>query len=81
MNPSEPIITGRELALRMNAAFSGEDWVALLCRHADRDRNFVEWHLQEDMPPPQEILQAAGELLAAAEQRSAAPKKEGAAQP
>lgn len=77
MEPSEPITTGRELALRMNAAFPGEDWIALLCRRAGQERDFVEWHLQEDMPPPEPILLAAGELLAGAERSRA----EGATQP
>lgn len=68
MDPSEPITTGRDLALRMNAAFPGEDWIALLCQHSGKERDFVEWHLQEDLPPPEPILLAAGELLVNAEQ-------------
>lgn len=67
MDPSEPITTGRDLALRMNASFPGEDWIALICQRSGQERDFVEWHLQEDLPPPEPILLAAGELLAAAE--------------
>ncbi len=71
MDPSEAITTGRDLALRMNAAFPGEDWIALLCQRSGQERDFVEWHLQEDLPPPEPILLAAGELLADAGQAQA----------
>jgi len=65
MDPSEPITNGRELALRMNAAFPGRDWIAMLMDCCPRD--YVEWHLQEEMVPPEAILTAAGQLLAQAE--------------
>lgn len=70
MRPSEPIGTGRELALRMASAFPEEDWVAQLARRSGKSREFVEWHLQEDMEPPAEILKAAAELLDDAENSS-----------
>lgn len=67
MRPTEPIRTGRELALRMAASFPQEDWVAALAKRAGKSRDFVEWHLQEDLEPPQEILSAAAEMLDAAD--------------
>lgn len=66
MNPAEPMITGRELALRMNAAFPGLDWVAMLMEQSGSARDFVEWHLQEEMVPPEAVLAAAGKLLSEA---------------
>lgn len=67
MDPSEPITNGRELALRMNAAFHGRDWIAMLMESSGCSRDYVEWHLQEEMVPPEAILSAAGKLLAEAE--------------
>jgi len=63
MVPSEPVDSGRDLALRMNAAFPHHDWVALLAERAGKGRDFVEWHLQEEMAPPEALLEAAAELL------------------
>lgn len=63
MDPSEPITTGQDLALRLNAAFPERDWVALLAERSHKSRDFVEWHLQEEMPPPEALLRAAAELL------------------
>ena len=67
MDPSEPIANGRELALRMSAAFRGRDWIAMLMDCSGCPRDYVEWHLQEEMVPPEVILTAAGKLLAEAE--------------
>lgn len=67
MEPSEPITNGRELALRMNAAFPGRDWIEMLMDCSGCPRDYVEWHLQEEMVPPEAILTAAGKLLAQAE--------------
>lgn len=63
MDPAEPITTGRELALRMNSAFPGRDWVAMLMEQSGCARDYVEWHLQEEMVPPEVVLVAAGKLL------------------
>lgn len=63
MDPSEPITTGQDLALRLNAAFPERDWVALLAERSHKSRDFVEWHLQEEMSPPEALLRAAAELL------------------
>ncbi|RYF31661.1 MAG: hypothetical protein EOO23_01755 [Comamonadaceae bacterium] len=63
MDPAEPITTGRELALRMNSAFPGLDWVAMLMKQSGCARDYVEWHLQEEMVPPEAVLLAAAKLL------------------
>jgi hypothetical protein len=68
MTPFEHIGTGRELALVMASRFPHQDWVAELASQAGKSRDFVEWHLQEDLEPPTEILAAAGELLNARDQ-------------
>jgi len=70
MDPSEPITTGRDLALRLNSAFPERDWVALLAERSGKGRDFVEWHLQEDMTPPEALIRAAAELL---DEQSAGP--------
>lgn len=59
----EPIPSGQELALRLQAAFPHEDWVARLAARAGKSRDFVEWHLQEDVPPPGTLLRAATDML------------------
>jgi len=63
MTPQEPVATGTDLALRMQAAFPEKDWVAMLADRSGVDRDTVEWHLQEAMTPPEKILTAAAELL------------------
>ncbi|WP_336812387.1 hypothetical protein [Bosea sp. MMO-172] len=63
MIPSNPVVSGRDLALRMIAAYPNRDWVALLAMRAGKSRDFVEWHLQEDMAPPADLLRAISELL------------------
>ncbi len=68
MTPFEHIGTGRELALVMASRFPHEDWIASLADQTGKSRDFVEWHLQEDLEPPTEILAAAGELLNARDQ-------------
>lgn len=55
--------TGRELAIKLAGRFPQQDWIAELARRAHKSRDFVEWHLQEDLEPPPEILAAAGEML------------------
>jgi hypothetical protein len=68
---SAPPLTGRDIALQLQQAFPGEDWMAKLAVLAGDSRDTVEWHLQEDMPPPEPISKAAAELLA---QSRAAPR-------
>ncbi|MEZ2410687.1 hypothetical protein AB6806_28230 [Bosea sp. RCC_152_1] len=63
MDPIAPTTTGRELALRMNKAFPGEDWIASFVQRSGRSRDVVEWHLQEDMSLPRDLLSPAGEML------------------
>jgi hypothetical protein len=55
--------TGRDLALTLERRFPGKDWVADLAGRANQSRDFVEWHLQEDMAPPAELATAAQEML------------------
>lgn len=64
MHPSEPVLTGRDLALRLRAAFPDRDWVALLMKKSGLTRDFIEWHLQEEIMPPEPIMRAAGDVLA-----------------
>jgi len=59
----EPLRSGQDLALRLQAAFPQQDWVALLAARAGESRDFVEWHLQEEAPPPAVLLRAAAALL------------------
>lgn len=63
MISSEPVASGQDLALRMNAAFPHRDWVALLAERAGTSRDFVEWHLQEGMAPSPALSRAASEIL------------------
>jgi hypothetical protein len=55
--------TGRVLALALAKRFPGQDWIALVVGHSDRRRDEVEWHLQEDMVPPDDIRQACETML------------------
>lgn len=64
MRPIDHIGTGRQLAIALAGHFPRQDWIADLARRADRSRDFVEWHLQEDLEPPPEVLAAAGAMLA-----------------
>ncbi|WID96504.1 hypothetical protein QO058_27955 [Bosea vestrisii] len=66
MRQNESAGTGQELALKMAKQFPGHDWVAELAAHSGKSRDFVEWHLQQEMPPPAEIASAAVAMLAAA---------------
>jgi hypothetical protein len=56
------LLTGRQLAVALANRFHGRDWVAELADLAGASRDFVEWHLQEDMLPPTEIMRAADAL-------------------
>ncbi|TCR64719.1 hypothetical protein [Bosea sp. BK604] len=55
--------TGRDLALTLAGRFPHQDWVAELAERTHKSRDFVEWHLQEDMAPPDDVLAAAGDML------------------
>lgn len=55
--------TGRELAIALERRYPQQDWVAELAHRAHRSRDFVEWHLQEDMQPPDDVAAAAGDML------------------
>lgn len=55
--------TGRDLALTLAGRFPHQDWVAELAERAHKSRDFVEWHLQEDMAPPADVLAAADDML------------------
>lgn len=54
---------GRDLAIALERRYPREDWVAELARRAHKSRDYVEWHLQEDMQPPEDVLAAAVEML------------------
>lgn len=66
MDPLDLTTDGPDLALRMNAAFPGRDWVAMLMERSGYPRDYVEWYLQEEMVPPQALVSAASELLSEA---------------
>lgn len=55
-------LTGRELALALARKFPDQDWVAHLSERSGLDRDTVEWHLQEDMAPPDAVRRAASEM-------------------
>lgn len=59
--------TGRQMALAMAGRFPERDWVAALADRSGKPRDFVEWHLQEDMEPPAELVAAANAMLDEAE--------------
>lgn len=63
MGAIDHIGTGRNLALALAGRFPHQDWVAELADRAHKSRDFVEWHLQEDMAPPPDVLAAAGAML------------------
>ena len=69
-NPSSP--TGRELAVAFARKFPGEDWIARLSERSGMDRDTVEWHLQEDMAPPDAVMKAASEMEGEPAKRDAA---------
>lgn len=56
-------LTGRQIAIEMAQEFQGRDWIAALAERAGQSRDFVEWHLQEDMIPPPELQSAVDALL------------------
>ena len=60
--PDTPLQTGRELAVAFGRRYSGEDWIAELSKRSGLDRDTVEWHLQEDMAPPEAVSKAAVEM-------------------
>lgn len=68
--------TGSGFALAMARRFPKRDWVAELADLLGKDRNYVEWHLQHDVMPPDDILAAATRLIA-----GKSPAKRAAAEP
>ena len=56
--------TGRHYALDLAKHCAGQDWIARLVHISGRRRDETEWHLQEDMVPPDDIRQACETLLA-----------------
>lgn len=66
-------MNGRDWALKLNARYPDEDWMAELARRANEPRDKVEWHLQESMEPPAQIEQAAREMAEAPQERLSEP--------
>jgi hypothetical protein len=60
-------MNGRDWALKLNARYPDEDWMAELARRANEPRDKVEWHLQEAMDLPAHMAHAAGEMAEAPE--------------
>lgn len=56
--------TGRHYALDLAKHCAGQDWIARLMEISGRRRDEIEWHLQEDMTPPDDIRHACDGLLA-----------------
>ncbi|MCV9937431.1 hypothetical protein OIU35_13835 [Boseaceae bacterium BT-24-1] len=50
-------------ALGMASRFPGTDWVADLADLLGKKRDYVEWHLQHDVMPPEDLLLAALRLI------------------
>lgn len=67
-----PWLTGRELAVAFARKFPGQDWIARLSERSGLDRDTVEWHLQEDMAPPDAVREAASDMDGGAAQPGAA---------
>lgn len=55
--------TGRHYALDLAKHYADQDWIARLMEISGRGRDETEWHLQEDMVPPDDIRQACETLL------------------
>lgn len=55
--------TGRQYALDLAKCHAGKDWIAELATRSGRRRDEIEWHLQEDMVPPDDIKQACEAML------------------
>ncbi|RDJ20133.1 hypothetical protein DWF00_16620 [Bosea caraganae] len=55
--------TGRQLALEMIQKFPGRDWIAELADRTSHTRDFIEWHLQEDIAVPDDVKRAAEDML------------------
>lgn len=56
--------TSASFALTMARRFPRRDWVADLADLLGKDRDYVEWHLQHDTMPPEDLLTAATRLIA-----------------
>ena len=55
--------TGRQYALDLAKRYAGTDWIALVMERSGRQRDETEWHIQEDMVPPDDIRQACESML------------------
>jgi hypothetical protein len=55
--------TSSSFALGMARRFPQTDWVADLADLLGKDRDYVEWHLQHDIMPPEDLLIAADRLI------------------
>lgn len=55
--------TGSNFALGMARRFPRTDWVADLADLLGKDRDYVEWHLQHDIMPPEDLVTAADRLI------------------
>ena len=55
--------TSSSFALGMARRFPKTDWVADLADLLGKDRDYVEWHLQHDIMPPEDLLTAADRLI------------------
>lgn len=54
--------TGRNLALALRRRFPEQDWLGALAKAAVLPRGEVEWLLQQEGPPPPELVRAADEV-------------------
>lgn len=55
--------TSSTFALGMARRFPQTDWVADLADLLGKDRDYVEWHLQHDIMPPEDLVTAAKRLI------------------
>jgi hypothetical protein len=55
--------TGRQYALDLAKRHAGRDWIDELTKLTGRQRDETEWHLQEDMVPPEDIRRACKAML------------------
>jgi hypothetical protein len=55
--------TSSIFALGMARRFPQTDWVASLAALLGKNRDYVEWHLQHDVMPPEDLVTAARRLI------------------
>lgn len=61
--PGLSVQTSSTFALGMARRFPQTDWVADLADLLGKDRDYVEWHLQHDIMPPEDLVTAAKRLI------------------